>query len=66
MEVPSNVPVTVEEILMPVSSALNKENKIFYKELSRAIWNYFHDRLPGSRMNMNKSELADYFRSKSC
>jgi hypothetical protein len=31
LEVPSNMPVTVEEILMPVSSALNKENKIFYK-----------------------------------
>jgi hypothetical protein len=58
LEVPSNVPVTVEEILMPVSSALNKENKIFYKELDRSIWNYFHDRLPGSRTNMNKSELA--------
>ena len=58
LEVPSNVPVTVEKILMPVSSALNKENKIFYKELSRAIWNYFQDRLPGFRMNINKSELA--------
>ena len=58
LEVPSNVPVTVEKILMPVSSALNKENKIFYKELSRSIWNYFQDRLPGFRMNINKSELA--------
>jgi hypothetical protein len=58
LEVPLNVPVTVEEILMPVSSALNKENKIFYKELNRSIWNYFQDRLPGSRRNMNKSELA--------
>jgi hypothetical protein len=58
LEVPSNVRLTVEEILMPVSSALNKENKIFYKELNRSIWNYFQDRLPGSRTNMNKSELA--------
>jgi hypothetical protein len=58
LEVPLNVPVTVEEILMPVGSALNKESKIFYKELNRSISNYFQDRLPGSRINMNKSELA--------
>jgi hypothetical protein len=58
LEVPLNAPVTVEEILMPVSSALNKESKIFYKELNRSIWIYFQDRLPGSRMNVNKSELA--------
>jgi len=43
---------------VPVSSALNKEDKIFYKELNRSIWNYFQDRLPGSAMNVNKSELA--------
>jgi hypothetical protein len=58
LEEPADVPVTVEEILMPVRSALNKENKIFYKELDRSIWNYFQDRFPGVRMNMNKSELA--------
>ena len=58
LEVPANVPVTVEEILMTVSTAANKENEIFYKELGRSIWNYFRERLPGSRINMNKSELA--------
>jgi len=58
LEEPLNIPVTVEEILMPVGSALNKEDKIFYKELNRSIWNYFQDRLPGSGRNVNKSELA--------
>lgn len=58
LEVPVSLPVTVEEILMPVSSALTKENKFFYRELNRSIWNYFQERLPDSRMNINKSELA--------
>jgi len=58
LEVPPVAPPTVEEILMPVSSVLNKENKVFYRELDRSIWNYFQDRLPGSQVNMNKFDLA--------
>jgi len=58
LEVPSNVPVAVEEILKAVSSALNKQDKIFFRELDRAVWNYFRDRLPDFRSNMGKSELA--------
>jgi len=58
LEEPLNVPVTVEEILIPVGSALNKEDKIFYKELNRSIWNYFRDRLPDSNINLSKQALA--------
>ena len=58
LEVPSNVSVAVEEILKAVSSALNKQDKIFFRELDRAVWNYFRDRLPDFRSNMGKSELA--------
>jgi len=58
LNVPATVPATVEEILSPANSALNKENKIFYTELTRSIWNYLQDRLPGSNLNMNKSDLA--------
>jgi len=58
LNVPATVPATVEEILSPANSALNKENKIFYNELTRSIWNYLQDRLPGSNLNMNKSDLA--------
>ena len=58
LEVPANGPVPVEEILMPVGSTLNKENKVFFKELERAVCNYFEDRIPAFRANMSKSELA--------
>jgi len=58
LNVPAAVPVAVEEILSPANSAINKENKIFYNELTRSIWNYFQDRLPDSNINMNKSDLA--------
>jgi hypothetical protein len=58
LDVPLNGPATVDEILIPASSVLNKENKVFYQELNRSIWNYFQDRLSDSRINMNKSELA--------
>ena len=43
---------------MSANSAIEEENKIFYKELDRSIWNYFKDRLPDSNLNVNKSELA--------
>jgi len=58
LEVPSDRPVPVAEILAPVNSSFDKENKIFFKGLERAIWNYFRDRLPAFRTNMSKSELA--------
>jgi len=57
LEVPPNVPVTVEQILTPARSSLDKENKILFGELHRAVWNYFQDRLPGHR-NLSKSELT--------
>jgi len=65
LDVPSGAPPTVEEILMPVSSALNEENKIFYRELNRSIWNYFQDRFPDFNINMNKSDLAAILNRKA-
>jgi len=65
LNVPIDNPVLVEEILMPANSALNKENKIFYRELDRSIWNYFQDRFPDSGMNMTKSDVATLLNRKA-
>jgi hypothetical protein len=64
LEVPSSAPLTVEEILVPARSALNNENKIFFRELDRAVWNYFQDRFPDTNVNMNRSELAAFLNRK--
>ena len=64
LEVPPATPPTVAEILMPATSASNKESKIFYRELDRSIRNYFHDRFPDSN-NMNKSDLATILNRKA-
>ncbi len=65
LEVPPRVPPSVEEILMPASQALDRENKIFYRELTRSIWDYFQDRFPDSNINMNKPDLASFLNRKA-
>jgi hypothetical protein len=65
LDVSANMPATVEEILLPVNSALDKENRIFYRELDRSIWNYFKDRFPNSNINMSKSDLAAILNRKA-
>ena len=58
LEVPPRLPPTIEAILTPATLSLNKENRIFYRELDRSIWNYFRDRLPDSNINLSKQALA--------
>jgi hypothetical protein len=58
LEVPTSLPPTIEAILTPATLSLNKENRIFYRELDRSIWNYFRDRLPDSNINLSKQALA--------
>jgi hypothetical protein len=65
LDVPASMPVTVEEILLPASSALDKDNRIFYRELDRSIWDYFKDRFPDSDINMNKFDLAAILNRKA-
>ncbi len=65
LNVPLNVPVTVDEILLPVGSVLNKENKIFCKQLVRSIWDYFQERLPDSNIDMSKLDLAAILNRKA-
>ena len=65
LEVPPIVPPSVEEILLPASLAISKENKIFYRELNRSIWDYFEDRFPDANINMNKSDLATILNRKA-
>jgi hypothetical protein len=63
--VAASMPATVEEILLPASSALDKENRIFCRQLERSIWNYFKDRFPDSDINMSKSDLAAILNRKA-
>jgi len=58
LDVPANKPVTPEEILLPVSSALDKDNRTFYRELDRSIRSYFKERFPDLNLNLSKSDLA--------
>jgi len=45
--------VTLEQILAPAQVNLKGEDKIFYKELNNALWNYLHHKvgLSGSQMS---------------
>jgi len=65
LDVPGSMPATVEEILRPASSVLDKEHRIFYRELDRSLWNYFKDRFPDSDINMTKSDLAVILKRKA-
>ena len=64
LDVSAKMPPTVEEILLPADSALNEENRIFYRELDRSIGNYFKDRFPGS-INMSKTDLVAILNRKA-
>ncbi len=57
-------PISIEEILMPASFSLDNENKIFYKELNHAIWDYFNHRLGFSGTQMNKNALESILIAK--
>ncbi len=65
LDVAADVPATAEEILLPASSSLDKDNRVFYRELDRSIWNYFKDRFPDSNISMSKSDLAAILNRKA-
>jgi hypothetical protein len=56
-------PVSIEEILRPASLVIDND-KIFYAELKLAIWNYFHNRLPYSDTQINKTQLTNTLAQK--
>lgn len=51
-------PVSVQEILSPVSLYLHAESNLYYRELHHSIWKYLNNKLQISGSEMNKSMLA--------
>ena len=58
----ANSYISVEEILVPPSMVISKDDKIFFEELNHAIWNYLANRLP--YFQRNKIELANILSQK--
>ena len=55
----------IEEILRPAHLTLEGEDKIFFRELHQAIWNYLNIRLQLSGSQMNKELLSTILMSKN-
>jgi oxygen tolerance protein BatD len=57
--------VTVEQILAPAQANLDNEDKIFYKELNNAVWNYLHCKVGVSGSQMSKAVVRKVLFAKN-
>ncbi len=56
--------VVIDELLKPTELVLTGDDKIFFKTLNRAVWDYFSQRFQLSGSQMNKSGLAKVLTGK--
>jgi hypothetical protein len=56
--------IVIDDLLKPAESALTGNDKIFFKTLNQAVWNYFSQRFQLSGSQMNKSDLANVLTAK--
>jgi len=61
----ANSSMTVEQILAPAQANLENEDKIFYKELNDALWNYLNYKVGVSGSQMSKDVVTKVLFAKN-
>ena len=57
--------VTLEQMLAPAQATIESEDKIFYKELNNALWNYLHYKVGVSGSQMSKEVIRKVLLAKN-